>query len=93
MDFSADFDSEQYDKEMSSIFNQEYLNEKEYIKPDLSPLLPEDLRDSDSDSAAYQLHCEDEGFVMDADCIDEKQLKKYSNNNVRSYLVSNNVAV
>ena len=89
MDLSADFDSEQYDREMSSVFNQEYLDEKEYIKPDLCSLLPDELQDSDSDSAVVPLeqnmHCEDEGFVMDADYIEDKHTKKYRNNDVRYY--------
>ena len=67
---------------MSSVFNQEYLNEKEFTKPDLSSLLPEDLQDSESDSELEQkLHCEDEGFIMDADYIADNKQKKYTNNN------------
>ena len=84
IDLSADFDSEKYDQEMQSIFNQEYFKEKEFIKPDTSSLLPPEFQDSDSDSeyetAGYQLkedlHCEDEGFNMDADYIEERPRKK-----------------
>ena len=80
IDLSADFDSEKYDQEMQSIFNQEYFGEQEFTKPDISSLLPPEFQDSDSETAGYQLredlHCEDEGFNMDADYIDERPHKK-----------------
>ncbi|KAI6649347.1 Protein KRI1-like [Oopsacas minuta] len=87
VDLSADFDSEQYDNEMNSIFNQDYFEEKEYEKPDLSSILPPDLQDTDSETADYQLgdnlYCEDDGFIMDADYIEERALKNSKREQVK----------
>ena len=79
IDVSGDFNAEEYDRQMSSIFNEDYLEQREMTKPDFSSFLPPELLDSDTE----ELHCEDERFVMDADYIEENRDRSQPFINVR----------
>lgn len=85
LDLLNDFDSEQYDRAMSAIFNSDYMDEIEKKKPDFSSIIPPEYHESD-DELLYKeiindtnLHCEDDNFIMDVDYI-ENNLRRDENN-------------